>query len=338
LDITNPQPTVKRMTEPHKRPHRPPKYKTAYRVKNWHEYDQALRDRGDITLWLSQDAIDAWTPPMTSKRGAQPVYSDLAIETALTFRLLFRLPLRQTEGFLSSILMLMGVSLPCPDHTTLSRRNATVAIRQQVARAPQGPLALIVDSSGLKVCGRGEWHAQKHGERKCAYSTPNRKKLHIGVDAQGQILASTVTASNAQDPSQVPELLSQIEREIDRFIGDGMYDQAPVYAAVAQHSPGARVIIPPRQNAVVSPTGTTAPTQRDQHLLAIERAGRLQWKRTSGYYAQSHAENTFSRFKRTFGGGLRAKQEESQEREASLACALLNRMRVLDRPQSSPVR
>jgi Transposase DDE domain len=118
------------MTEPHKRPHRHPKYKTAYCVKNWREYDQALRDRGDITLWLSQEAIDAWTPPMTGKRGAQPVYSDLAIETALTFRLLFRLPLRQTEGFLCSILTLMGVSLPCPDHTTLSRRNPTVAMRQ----------------------------------------------------------------------------------------------------------------------------------------------------------------------------------------------------------------
>ena len=115
--MTNPQPTVKRMTEPHRRPHRYPKDKIADRVKNWREYDQALRDRGDITLWLSQDAIDAWTPPMTRKRGAQPVYSDVAIETALALRLLFRLPLRQTEGSLHSLLSLMDVSLPCPDHT-----------------------------------------------------------------------------------------------------------------------------------------------------------------------------------------------------------------------------
>jgi hypothetical protein len=321
------------MTEPHKRPNRHPKYKTAYRVKNWREYDQALRHRGDITLWMSQDAIGAWTPPQTGKRGAQPVYSDLAIETARTFRLLFRLPLRQTEGFLSSILTLMGLSLPCPDHTTLSRRNPTVAMRQQVERAPQGSISLIVDSSGLKVCGQGEWHAQKHGEKK----HKRWKKLHIGVDAQGQIVASTVTESHEQDPSHVPELLSQIERGIDRFIGDGMYDKDPVYAAVAQHSPGARVIIPPRKDAVLSPTGTISPTPRDQHLLAIERAGRFTWKRTSGYYAQSHAENAFSRFKRTFGGGLRAKREASQEREASLACALLNRMRELGRPQSYPV-
>src|SRR5919106_3707065 len=136
------QPMVQRMTEPHKRPHRPPKYKTAYRVKNWHEYDQSLRDRGDITLWISQDAINAWTPPMSGTRGAQPVYSDVAIETALTLRLLFRLPLRQTEGFLHAILTLMDVTLPCPDHTTLSRRHAIVAIRQQIDRAPQGAIAL----------------------------------------------------------------------------------------------------------------------------------------------------------------------------------------------------
>ena len=125
---------VTRMTEPHKRAHRHPKYKTAYRVKNWRAYDQALRDRGDITLWISQAALNAWTPPQTGTRGAPPVYSDLAIETALTLRLLFHLPLRQTEGFLQALLTLMKVTLPCPDHTTLSRRHATVVIRQHVAR------------------------------------------------------------------------------------------------------------------------------------------------------------------------------------------------------------
>ena len=331
--MTNPQPKVKRMTEPHKRSHRHPKYKTAYRVKNWHEYDQALRNRGDITLWISQDAIDAWRAPKTGKRGAQPVYADIAIETALTFRLLFRLPLRQTEGFLGSVLILMDVPLPCPDHTTLSRRHPTVAIRQQIDRAPEGPLSLIVDSSGLKVCGQGEWHTQKHGEKKCK----RWKKLHIGVDAEGRIVASKLTESSEQDPSQVPELLTQIDREIARFIGDGMYDKEPVYTAVATHSPGARVIIPPRKDAVLSPMGTISPTQRDQYISAIESEGRCAWKRTSGYYAQSGVENAFSRFKGTFGGGLRAKREECQEREAALACALLNRMRELGHPQSYAV-
>jgi len=324
---------VKRMTEPHKRPNRHPKYKTAYRVKNWAAYDKALRDRGDITLWISQEAIDVWTPPQTGKRGAPPVYSDLAIETALTFRLLFRLPLRQTEGFLGSVLSLMDLMLPCPDHTTLWRRHATVEVRRQIDRTPQGSVCVIVDSTGLKVCGQGEWHRQKHGEKK-----PKRwKKLHIGVDDQGQIVASTVTESNEQDPSQVPELLTQIDGDIARFVGDGIYDQEPVYAAVENHSPGARVIIPPRKDAVLSATASTAPTQRDQHLLEIESEGRFAWKRTSGYYDQAYAENAFSRFKRTFGDRLRAKRDESQEREASLACQLLNRMRELGRPLAYPV-
>jgi DDE family transposase len=157
------------------------------------------------------------------------------------------------------------------------------------------------------------------------------------VDAQGQIVASTVTESHEQDPSQVPALLAQVDYRIERFVGDGIFGQASVYTAVENHSPDALVIIPPRKDAVVSPTATTAPTQRDQHLLAIENAGRCGWKRTSGYYAQSQAENVFSRCKRTFGGGVRAKRDASQEREAALACKLLNWMRELGCPQAYAV-
>jgi Transposase DDE domain len=185
----------------------------------------------------------------------------------------------------------------------------------------------------LKVCGQGEWHTQKHGEKKCK----RWKKLHIGVDDRGQIIASTLTESHEQDPSQVPELLSQVDRDIDRFIGDGIYDQEPVYAAVMAHSLEARVIVPPRKDAVLSRQVLTAPTQRDQHVLTIESVGRFGWKRMSGYYDQAYAENVFARFKTTFGGGLRAKRDESQKREASLACQLLNRMLELGRPQSYPV-
>jgi hypothetical protein len=116
-----------------------------------------------------------------------------------------------------------------------------------------------------------------------------------------------------------------------------MYDQEPVYAAVMGHSLGVRMIIPPRKDAVVSPTGTTAPTQRDQQLFAIERDGRFAWKRTSGYYVQSHAENAFFRFKQIFGGRLRTKRDASREREAALAYQLLNRLRALGRPQSCSI-
>jgi hypothetical protein len=270
------------MTEPQKRT-RHPKYKTAFRVQNWREYEQSLRARGDITLWITPEAIVAWRAPMTGKRGAQPIYADIAIETAIALRLLFHLPLRQTEGFLDSVLRLMGLTLPCPDHTTLSRRNATVAIRRQVDRALQGAVDVIVDSTELKVYGQGEWYSQKHGEKK----VKRWKKLHVGVDDRGQIVASTMTESNEQDPSQVPELLNQIDEEIGRFIGDGIYDQQPVYAAVEDHWPGAQVIVPPRQVAAPSRTAATSPTQRDQHIAVIERDSRFTWKRTSGYYSGS---------------------------------------------------
>ncbi len=138
-------------------------------------------------------------------------------------------------------------------------------IRQLVDRAPQGPISLIVDSSGLKVCGQGERHTKNYGEKK-----RNRwKKLHIGVDDQGWISTSVMTDCLEQDPSQVPVLLTQIDREIDRFIGDGIYDQEPVYAAVEAHSPSVRVIIPPRKDVVLSPESADSPTQRDRHILEI---------------------------------------------------------------------
>ncbi len=321
------------MPEAHKRSYRHPKYKTAYRVKNWAEYEKSLRDRGDITIWLSQDAIDAWQPEKNGKRGGQQMYSDMAIETAFTFRLVFHLPLRQTEGFVGSILKLMELDLPGPDHTTLSRRNRTVEVRKRITDLPDGPLHFIVDSTGLKICGEGEWHTSKHGEKR----RKRWKKLHIAVDEDGRILASKVTDSPVQDPSQVPDLLDQFDKEIDRFVGDGIYDQEPVYEAVEQHSPGATMVVPPRKDAVLSNDSVTSPSQRDSHIAAIQSKGRFKWKRESGYYLRSHAENAIFRYKTVFGGRLRSKKEEAQERETAIGCALLNRMREMGRPRSYPV-
>ncbi len=321
------------MPEAHKRSYRHPKYKTAYHVRNWAEYEKSLRDRGDITVWLSEDAIEAWTPPKTGYPGGQPTYSDIAIETALTLRLIFHLPLRQTEGFMSSILKLMNLDLPCPDHTTISRRNQTVDIQRQLHRLPEEPVCLIVDSSGLKVCGQGEWHSKKHGDKR----RRKWKKLHVGVDEHGCILASTLTGGHDQDPSQVPALLAQVDRQIDRFVGDGIYDQEPVYEHLKELSPEVKFIIPPRKDAVFSSTVATSPTQRDLHLAQIQSDGRFKWKRESGYYAQGCAENAFFRYKSAFGGSLRAKKDEAQERESALGCALLNRMLQMGRPQSYPV-
>jgi len=188
----------------------------------------------------------------------------------------------------------------------------------------------IVDSTGLKICGQGEWHSKKHGER----WRKHWKKLHIGVDENGRILASKITDGHEQDPSQVPDLLAQLDREIDRFIGDRIYDKEAVYEAVDHHSPGAEVIVPPRKDAVLSNNSISASSHRDNHIVEIQSKGRSEWKRQSGYYLQSHAENVFYRYKRIIGEWLRAKNDDAKKREAAIGCAILNRMLEMGEPLS----
>jgi len=214
------------------------------------------------------------------KARRQPIYSDIAIETSLILRLVFHLPLRQAEGFLKSILKLMELYLPCPDHTTVSRRNRTLNVCRCTRSLPEGPVHFIVDSTGLKIYGQGEWHSKKHGKR----WRKRWMKLHIGVDENGRILASKVTDGHEHDPSQVPYLLIQVNREIERFVGDRIYDQEVVYEAVDHHSPGAEVIVPPRKDAVLSNNSISIPSQRDRHIADIQSKGWPEWKRQSGYY------------------------------------------------------
>jgi hypothetical protein len=151
------------------------------------------------------------------------------------------------------------------------------------------------------------------------------------------VLTSAITDDCVQDPFQVPDLLAQVDGEIDRFVADDIYDREPVYVAVLQHSPGCRITIPPRKDAVLSGTATVSPSQRDVHVASIQNDGRQQWKRESGYYQQSHAENAFFRYKTIIGGRLRAKRTAAQEREAAIGCAVLNRMLEFGRPQSYSV-
>ena len=182
-------------------------YKKKYRIRNWREYECGLRSRGDVTIWLSEDAIAAWAPTKNGLRGGQRRYSNLAVRTALTLRVVFSLPLRQTEGFLDSLLRLMGLNLKAPDHTTLSRRNQIVAV-PPLTRSYDGPIDLIVDSTGLKILGCGEWNAHKH---KASKKRRDWRKLHIGVDAEGFIVAAELTASSRDHASTLPALLDTLQ-------------------------------------------------------------------------------------------------------------------------------
>jgi len=310
------------------RRHRIPKQR--YRVRNWAEYDAALRQRGNLIVWFSDEAIAAWRAEPRATRGGQPHYSALAIKTALTLRAVFRLALRQTEGLIGSILHLLGLDLTVPDHSTLSRRAETLAVPKPCPNS-RGPMHLLVDSIGLRLCGPGEWLVEKHGTRR----RRSWRKLHIGVDAEtGQILASELTTSDGDDGSQVGPSLDQITAPLASFIGDGAYDQAGIYGTIAQRHPESDVIVPPRSTAVPSDTAESTPTQRDRHLQSIAEHGRIGWQKRSGYTRRALVETAISRLKRVMGNGLRSRTDRRRATEIAIAVYALNHMLELGRPES----
>ncbi len=311
------------------RRHRIPRQR--FKVTNWREYDASLRGRGSLTVWFTDEAIASWKAEPRTTRGGQPTYSGMAILTALTLRAVFRLALRQTEGLIGSVMSLLGLDLAVPDHSTLSRRAATVEVPRPRACPGAGPLHLLVDSTGLKLCGAGEWLHEKHGTR----VRRSWRKLHLGVDADtGRIVASLLTTRDVDDGSQVGPLLDRIEEPLASFTGDGAYDQEGVTASIGSRHPDAAIIVPPRSTAVPSEAAETAPTQRDRHLRAIAEHGRMAWQAASGYTRRARAETAMSRFKRVIGDALRSHADERRATEVEVAVHVLNRMLDLGRPNS----
>jgi hypothetical protein len=289
-----------------------------------------LRQRGSLTVWFTDEAIAAWAAEARTTRGGQPWYSPLAILTALTLRAVFRLALRQTEGLIGSVIRLLGLDLSVPDHTTLSRRAATLEVPRPRSGSDAEPVHLLVDSTGLKLCGPGEWLVEKHGTK----TRRSWRKLHLGRDADtGQIVAATLTPNDVDDGAQVGPLLDQVTGAVASVTGDGAYDQDRVYASVAERHPDATVIVPPRATAVPSRTAETAPTQRDCHLQLIAERGRMGWQTASGYNNRARAEATIGRFKQVIGDGLRSHTDERRATEMDVAVHVLNRMLELGRPK-----
>jgi DDE family transposase len=314
------------------RRHRIPRAR--YRVTNWPEYDRALQHRGSFTVWVTPEALAAWHPPRTGRPGRSPRYAAIAIETGHLLRLAFGRPWRQTEGLLRSLATLLGVEIGVPDHTTFSRRSPGLTLASSLARAQRsGPVHVVIDATGLKVHGAGEWLAETHGER----GRRSWRKLHLAVDPDsGEILASALTTTEEGDASQVGPLLDRITGPIASVTADGAYDGEPVYRAVAerQPEPPAAVVVPPRASAVPSPTADTAPTQRDRHLRVIREKGRMGWQRAVGYGRRSLGETAVFRYKAIIGRGLRARTLPAQKTEARVACSVLNRMTRLGMPVS----
>ena len=304
--------------------------KMSFKVQNWPEYEAGLRRRGSLTLWIEDAALECW---QTWGPGGQARYRDAAIQTSLMLRTAFKLALRQTEGLMTSVLTLMGLTLSAPDHSTVSRRAVALRVIQP-AHVPPGPLHVLIDSTGLQVCGAGQWLEAKHG----AKSRRTWRKLHLAVDAaSGVIVAQTLTDQDTGDPSQVGQLLDQIDDLIGRVTADDAYDGAPTYRTIAAYGDGIEVVIPPRSTAV--PSGDPgAPAQRDRHLAMIAEHGRLGWQVATDYGQRSLVETTMGRYKALIGPRLRARGFAAQQTEATIGVAVLNRMLAAGRPKSVRVQ
>ena len=216
-----------------------------------------------------------------------------------------------------------------PDYSTLSRRAEALEVPRPIAHT--GSVHLLVDSTGLRLCGSGEWLIEKLGTRR----RRSWRKLHIGIDAStGQILASELTTHDVEDGSRVEPLLDQIAAPLASFIGDGAYDQAGIYGTIGKHHPDADVIVPPRSTAVLSETAEIAPTQRDRHLQSVNEHGRMGWQKASRYTRRALVESAISRFKRVIGDALRSPTDRRRGTEVAIAVQALNRMLELGRPKS----
>lgn len=305
--------------------------KKSYSIKNWRAYNESLVRRGDVTFWFSEDVVDAWEHENDEKKNGRPfTYSDVAIESLLTIRELFRLPYRQTEGLGRALAKLMGAQIVIPHHTSLQKRGCKLGVAINLQNV-QGPIDVVVDSTGLKVFGEGEWKTRQHGVGK----RRTWRKLHLAVDpATHAIVAHVLTENHQHDADQVESLLEQVEVEVETFYGDGAYDQWKVYDALQENSTWA--IIPPRKNAKIKQHGNSAeePLQRDECLRQIRRDGRKAWKESIGYHRRSLAETAMSRLKTAFGERLKNRTTKNQIVEAALRCKLLNWFVMLGMPLS----
>jgi hypothetical protein len=305
--------------------------KRLYRVQNWSDYENALVQRGSITFWMSEEFAKIWLYTGKKQRGSQFEYSDKAIEIMLTLKEIFHLPNRSVEGFVRSLFQMMKIDLPVPDHTTLSKRSKRLKVK--LPKQSAGRLNVVMDSTGLKVYGEGEWKVRKHG-----YSKHRTwRKLHLGGNPDnGEILAVVLTGNNISDAAVVKEMLTQIEQALLACAADGAYDKRKVYDALNEHSPEVDILIPPRKNAHIWQHGNSKEERlkRDENLRYIRQHGRQQWKDNSGYHIRSLAETFMFRLKTIFGDNLSARLLETQMTQARIRCAALNKMTHLGMPES----
>lgn len=311
------------------------KKKTRYCLRNWSDYNRSLEQRGSLTFWISEEAVGKWLMEEPSGgRGASRRYSEVAIHTAVVMKAIFHQAGRQVSGLLKSVFELMKIKLAVPDHSTVSRRLADLKVELPI-KAATVPRHLVIDSTGVKVYGEGEWKVRTHGVSK----RRTWRKLHLMIDAAThEIIVGAATTNAVADSQVMPEMLAEVADEIEQISGDGGYDRRKVYAAISDRKIK-RTAIPPRRNARIWRHGNSGQERliRDENLRLIRKHGRPKWKREAKYHLRSLAETAMFRYKTIFTDRLRARKEENQYQEMLIKCAVLNRMTHLGMPDSYKV-
>ncbi len=310
--------------------------KATYRVRHWAAYNNSLVQRGSLTWWISDEVLENWHPEPEGPRprGGQVRYSKPAIECMLTLRAVFKLPYRQTEGLGQSIMDMLGVEVSVPDYTTMCKRSADLTVDLPASCSNEAK-HIVVDSTGLKLYGEGEWKVRQHGYSK----RRTWRKLHLSVDeATHEIQAVDLTEASVDDAEAGRQLLNDTPGPIEQVSGDGSYDKRKFYDACVEREVQ-RITVPPQRNARIWQHGNSSktPLPRDQNLRRIRRVGRKRWKQESGYHRRSLAETAVFRFKIIFGNTLSARTLSRQITEARIKCAALNRMTQLGMPDSYQV-
>jgi hypothetical protein len=307
--------------------------KAKYRIRNWKDYNRSLVQRGSITVWFSQDAVDKWRAAPTGKRGRPSTYSDDAILTALLIRFVFHLPLRALEGFLSSLVLTLEISLQIPSYSQICRRAQLLG--KNLERLSKRKITdLVIDSTGLKVYGEGEWKARQHGYSK----RRTWRKLHLAIcPDSNEILFVKLTDNKTPDHKIYPQFIKHAPKTVKRTYGDGAYDRMICYCANYNH--GSSAIIPPQRNGQYRAGAPDHLQGRNRSLLEIKGLGgdevaRKLWKKLKCYHRRSLAETGMYRFKILFGRDLKSRLFQGQQSEAYIKSKALNIMTGLGMPQS----
>jgi hypothetical protein len=303
--------------------------KGTYKITNWRNYNESLVRRGSVTFWFSEETIEQWHHSNAKPKVGHPfVYSDTAVECLLVLRELFQLPYRQTEGLGRSLAELMQITIDIPDYTSLAKRAGRLKVSLDVARQ-RGPIDVVVDSTGLKVFGEGEWKMRTHGKSK----RRTWRKLHLAINPDThEIVAETLTENSCDDADQAAPLLDQTSGKIEGFYGDGAYDQWKVYDTL--NSRKIKPIIPPRRNAKIKQHGNADKPclPRDVAIRTIRKKGREAWKNDTGYHRRSLSETAMYRMKSCFGDHLKNRLIPNQQTETRLRSKILNNFSHLGLP------